>query len=837
MPDARISELPAATAPADTDLAPLVQSQSGSLITRRASIAQLRGAVLTERGTHVRDYGAVGDGSTNDAPAIQAAINDLAARGGGTLFFGPRQYRLRSAIVITNTMVRLQGAGFTETGSAAQGTWFLIDNTNFVPFLFTGVTARGSAVRDIAVQQIHPTSFGASWAPTDYPYVFRVEDCLGGVDFDNVLLARVNRGIYCRNSGRLDIRRLRGQVFTAGVEIDECLDVPRIHNLHFWTFWTADDNVVRWQQANGDALIFRRSDGVFVDQAFVLGYRSMVRFAASAPGAPAARAGVTTKFYIGQAYADFVRYGVWIEADGVDGQIGGLTTQGELFNAGGTPLGGSHGILVDAGGTRVQVANLRVDDAEDHAIRVNGSGNRLDVFSLRCVFFNTRNNGAAAIHLADSGAAAPNALYLGSPPQLENGNGGPVVNPGTNGFVQMQAPAGRAGRPGLAVGAAETGLFQPAGGTLAASAGGVEVLRATDAGTLTLGAAPGGHAFEVATPGGAAANSLRVGGGIAGAPVVVQAQGADPDIGLVLSPKGSGALSAHVPDGASAGGVARGANAVDWQQSRSQPGQVASGTSAVVCGGIRNTASNTNTVVCGGQANTASAIGAAVGGGQSNTASASFAAIGGGQSNAASGTYASIGGGQLNAASGSHAWIPGGHAADARGLTGKGAWACGQFATAGDAQAGEQVLRRTSGNANPQRLTADGSGPGAANTLNLPDNASQRLRLSVLARQVGGTNGTPGDTASWTCEVLAKRGTGAATAAILGGIARTAGPGLAAITPGTGFAPDIADAGAGGWRVTVAADTTNGGIALTGTGEPGKTIQWVARVMSVETVG
>ncbi|HYI82410.1 MAG TPA: glycosyl hydrolase family 28-related protein, partial [Acetobacteraceae bacterium] len=225
MPDARISELPLAAFPADADLAPLVQSNgSGGFETRRASVAQFRGALLADRGAHVRDYGAKGDGTTDDAPAIQAAINDLKTRGGGTLLFGPRTYRIASAIVVDGATIRFQGAGFTEGPPPAQGTWLSIDTTGFTPIAFTGLLARGSAMRDIAVQQLHTAALNASWAPNPYDWLVRVEDCFGGVEFDNLFLCGVNRGIYCRNSGRLDIRRLRGQIFTCAVEIDECYD-------------------------------------------------------------------------------------------------------------------------------------------------------------------------------------------------------------------------------------------------------------------------------------------------------------------------------------------------------------------------------------------------------------------------------------------------------------------------------------------------------------------------------------------------------------------------------------------------------------------------------------
>jgi Pectate lyase superfamily protein len=128
MPDVRISELPLATFPADADLAPLVQANgSGGNETRRASVAQLRGALLADRGAHVRDYGAKGDGAADDAPAIQAAIHDLKTRGGGTLLFGPRTYRIASPVVVvlphfTWVMPRSERAGVA--GQSRRGRTF-----------------------------------------------------------------------------------------------------------------------------------------------------------------------------------------------------------------------------------------------------------------------------------------------------------------------------------------------------------------------------------------------------------------------------------------------------------------------------------------------------------------------------------------------------------------------------------------------------------------------------------------------------------------------------------------------------------------------------------------
>jgi hypothetical protein len=54
---------------------------------------------------------------------------------------------------------------------------------------------------------------------------------------------------------------------------------------------------------------------------------------------------------------------------------------------------------------------------------------------------------------------------------------------------------------------------------------------------------------------------------------------------------------------------------------------------------------------------------------------------------------------------------------------------------------------------------------------------------------------------------------------------------------GAAIVPSLNDAAAAAWRLAVAADTTQGGLAVSGTGEANKSISWVARVSSVEAVG
>jgi len=528
MSDTKISALQSALSTADADMLPVVQTSGATLATRRASLAQLRSGLLADRPVHVRDYGAIGNGVVDDGPAIQAAVNALKLAGGGILQFGPRIYRIASPVVINGVTVVLQGAGFTEGPNEGNGTWLRIDQTGFTPFTFSGTMARGSIVRDIAIRQYH-ASPSATWAPTDYDYVFRVQDCLGAVDFENVYLVAVNRGIWCDNSGRMSIKRLRGQVFTRGVEVDRCYDICRLEHVHFWTFQTNDTNILTWQQNNQDALVFRRVDGVFLDDIFVLGARSTLRFSSSASG-------VTTKFYGSNIYADFSKYGVWIDGNDVEGRIANITTQGEVINAGASiPLPGAAGIQIDGSNARVQIGNLRVDDAESNAIRVNGSNNRLDIFAFRAEYFNRLNDGSAAIHLANVVTGTPNQVYLGTPPLLGNGNSGPLINASTNGFVASAAPAGRVDRPGAMVGSQDTGLFQPGAATIAVSAGGTEQMRIA-AGNISMGGALGAHGLAITTPAGTV-NQVTVLSSAAGGTPGLSATGADVSVPLALSAK------------------------------------------------------------------------------------------------------------------------------------------------------------------------------------------------------------------------------------------------------------------------------------------------------------
>jgi hypothetical protein len=128
----------------------------------------------------------------------------------------------------------------------------------------------------------------------------------------------------------------------------------------------------------------------------------------------------------------------------------------------------------------------------------------------------------------------------------------------------------------------------------------------------------------------------------------IQAQGSDTNIALALTPKGTGALQAQANDGTTAGGNARGANALDFQMTRTAATQVASGSGSIIIGGGNNTASGFNGTVIGGGNGVASGNYTTVINGYNNTSSGPYSVAVTGYQNNASGWLNFIGSGQTN---------------------------------------------------------------------------------------------------------------------------------------------------------------------------------------------
>jgi len=240
----------------------------------------------------------------------------------------------------------------------------------------------------------------------------------------------------------------------------------------------------------------------------------------------------------------------------------------------------------------------------------------------------------------------------------------------------------------------------------------------------------------------------------------------------------------------------------------------------------RNVASGDWSFVGGGRNNTASGSGSFVGGGgvyptinntYPNTASGTASAIVGGLTNSASNDASFIGGGQQNSANASYSAILGGAFGTTRSIIGNHAFSACYAPIAfalGVSQSALLILGTQTTDATATVLRSNTGAAGSTNQVILPNNSAYYFKVSVISGVTGG-----GNTKAWTLEGAIKRGAGVGTTAIVGSVTTTV---------------VAADAGASAWTVTATADTTNGGLAITFTGQASTTIRTVARVNTTE---
>jgi hypothetical protein len=226
----------------------------------------------------------------------------------------------------------------------------------------------------------------------------------------------------------------------------------------------------------------------------------------------------------------------------------------------------------------------------------------------------------------------------------------------------------------------------------------------------------------------------------------IASDGTDANIGIAIVPKGTGAITAAIPDGGTVGGNVRGNNAVDLQMSRTASTHVASGNLSVICGGANNSAQSINSIVLGGSGNLSSGA-RSITGGQNCTASSSNAIALGSGCSASNSTSIAIG--YSNASPGSNTLATGFNARSY--LLSMRSHSGGNFSgtenASGAAQRSDIGAYRSITGTSAAELTLDGATAAAGNRLilALPTGATNGrlwnaiVQLSAICQTAGGT--------------------------------------------------------------------------------------------------
>ena len=228
--------------------------------------------------------GAKGDGKTDDTRALQHGLDLVGSAGGGVLSLAPGRYLVEGRLEIPSS-VTLQGTAHAPaTWQDGRGATLLAvadeGKEDGEPFLTlrTNATLQGISV-------FHPNQ-PKSLPPKPYPWAVRGigDNCsLTDVTLVNPWQA-VDFGTH--PAGRHLIRDLYGMPLHRGLFIDQCFDIGRVENVHFWPFFSATEPWLTYTSQNAEAFIIGRTDWEYMLNCFCISYRIGYRFIRTKAGSP-----------------------------------------------------------------------------------------------------------------------------------------------------------------------------------------------------------------------------------------------------------------------------------------------------------------------------------------------------------------------------------------------------------------------------------------------------------------------------------------------------------------------------------------------------------------------
>ncbi len=271
-------------------ISPTVSVLAGLFVLGVTAGAQQSTQSATADTVNVREFGAVGDGKTDDTAAFQKALDTVGQAGGGTVY-APRGNYLFAGHLNVPDAVTLAGLwqsvpahnGLRDAGlpkPTDDGTTFLVteghgreEGPAFIT-LNTNSTLKG-------VVLYYPNQ-NADAEPTPYPWTIAMR----GKNPAVLAVEMLNpyNGIDATRNERHLIRDVHGQPLRRGILVDSIYDIGRIENVHFNPWWSMKPRLFQWQMENGEAFLFGRSDWQYVYNTFCFGYKVGYRFIKSDSG-------------------------------------------------------------------------------------------------------------------------------------------------------------------------------------------------------------------------------------------------------------------------------------------------------------------------------------------------------------------------------------------------------------------------------------------------------------------------------------------------------------------------------------------------------------------------
>lgn len=240
---------------------------------------------------NVSTVGAVADGRTDYTAAFQKALDEAGRAGGGVVEVPAGRYRINGNLRVP-AHVTLQGVfrsapnpehlGSTKVTGTILLAYAGRGSTNGPAFI--RLAGHNAGVAGLIVE--YPEWKRSDVPPVPYP------PCVASQDTENVAVQdccflNPYEAIKLVRAARHLVRNVTGYPIWRGLFVDECYDIGRVENVHFWPFGLAynqDDPYCKWINTQGVAFEFARTDWHYVANTFCFGYGIGYRFSESKNG-------------------------------------------------------------------------------------------------------------------------------------------------------------------------------------------------------------------------------------------------------------------------------------------------------------------------------------------------------------------------------------------------------------------------------------------------------------------------------------------------------------------------------------------------------------------------
>ncbi|MFD2932530.1 glycosyl hydrolase family 28-related protein [Spirosoma flavum] len=229
----------------------------------------------------VRNYGAKGNGVTDDTQAFQKAIDYANTSGIKLVMVSRGNYKITNTIIVRSG-VTLQGAPKIPFKANFAMDFALISvktqQGNIKKSVF--VIEMGAGIKGFSFYW--PDQMKTAKIPIPYGWAITTTGKQSGADniqIEDIMLTNCYNGINVDFGGQLNVRNIFGQTFNIGIRLDRLYDVSRLENVHFWDFWANEGSKAKsYIQINGKAVVIGRVDGLQGTNIFAYGHKNVLNF-------------------------------------------------------------------------------------------------------------------------------------------------------------------------------------------------------------------------------------------------------------------------------------------------------------------------------------------------------------------------------------------------------------------------------------------------------------------------------------------------------------------------------------------------------------------------------